>query len=163
MSKTVESTTLQQLTLLPADSLALLYRKPLTDEIQENGCGPSSLESYTKCNRVGHSSKTSAREEHGNVGCLSCGAICGTSDISACHFDCAPVSLVLPFAERESTWLPRPTATANQLCVSMRKHPSCKNLQDLVGRTGGGPHPELWEWLMGFPIGWTDLEPSETP
>ena len=27
-----------------------------------------------------------------------------------------------------------------------------------------GPLNPAWvEWLMGFPIGWTDLEPSETP
>lgn len=24
-------------------------------------------------------------------------------------------------------------------------------------------NPEFWEWLMGFPMGWTDLEHSETP
>jgi hypothetical protein len=27
----------------------------------------------------------------------------------------------------------------------------------------GGLNPPWVEWLMGFPIGWTDLEPSETP
>jgi hypothetical protein len=27
-----------------------------------------------------------------------------------------------------------------------------------------GPLNPTWvEWLMGFPLGWTDLEPSETP
>lgn len=29
--------------------------------------------------------------------------------------------------------------------------------------TGGSLNPEWVEWLMGFPIGWTDLEASETP
>lgn len=24
-------------------------------------------------------------------------------------------------------------------------------------------NPQWWEWMMGFPAGWTDLEPSETP
>jgi hypothetical protein len=28
---------------------------------------------------------------------------------------------------------------------------------------GGPPNPEWVEWLMGFPVGWTDLEPSGTP
>ncbi|MHC4511847.1 MAG: hypothetical protein ACYTAO_23350 [Planctomycetota bacterium] len=28
---------------------------------------------------------------------------------------------------------------------------------------GGCPHPEFVEELMGFPIGYTDLEPSATP
>ncbi len=30
-------------------------------------------------------------------------------------------------------------------------------------RPGGKLNPQWVEWLMGFPIGWTDLEPSETP
>ncbi len=25
------------------------------------------------------------------------------------------------------------------------------------------PHPQYVEWMMGFPTGWTDLQPSETP
>ena len=29
--------------------------------------------------------------------------------------------------------------------------------------TGGALNPTWVEWLMGFPLGWTDLEPSETP
>src|SRR6185437_3380729 len=28
---------------------------------------------------------------------------------------------------------------------------------------GGQLNPTWVEWLMGFPLGWTDLEPSETP
>lgn len=28
---------------------------------------------------------------------------------------------------------------------------------------GGVPTANFVEWLMGFPIGWTDIEPSETP
>jgi len=28
---------------------------------------------------------------------------------------------------------------------------------------GGQPNPEFAEWVMGFPIGWTELEPLETP
>lgn len=27
----------------------------------------------------------------------------------------------------------------------------------------GSLNPEWVEWLMGFPAGWTDLKPSETP
>lgn len=59
-----------------------------------------------------------------------------------------------------SSWLPTPTATANQWAPSMRKHPSCRNLQGLVGKS-----PEVFEWLMGFPPGWTDIGfgPAEMP
>ena len=58
-------------------------------------------------------------------------------------------------------WLPTPTATANQTAPSMQKHPSCRAF---VALFGAGPiHPEVYEWMMGFPPGWTDLEDSETP
>ena len=70
--------------------------------------------------------------------------------------------LVLPTSEPGFGWLPTPTATANQLSPSMRKWPGCRHLQDLIG-TGGTPHPGIWEWMMGFPTGWTDLDVSETP
>lgn len=83
--------------------------------------------------------------------------------IPACHFECAPLTLEPPTEALASSWLPRPTAKANQLAPSMRKWPSCRNLQDFIGRTGGSPHPELWEWLMGLPTGWTDLGPVEMP
>lgn len=34
---------------------------------------------------------------------------------------------------------------------------------DLVTQVGGSLNPTWVEWLMGFPLGWTDLEGSETP
>jgi hypothetical protein len=42
----------------------------------------------------------------------------------------------------------------------MRKWPSCRALQEIAG-TGGNPSPELYEWLMGFPEGWTELDPCD--
>lgn len=50
--------------------------------------------------------------------------------------------------------LPTPTATANQLSPSMMKHSSCRRLRELVG-PNGRLTPRLWEWMMGFPEGWT--------
>jgi hypothetical protein len=35
--------------------------------------------------------------------------------------------------------------------------------QDAAGETGGSLNPKWVEWLMGFPIGWTDCGASETP
>ncbi len=34
-------------------------------------------------------------------------------------------------------------------------------MDTLPNVVGGVPHPHLSEWLMGWPIGWTDLEPLE--
>ncbi|HEU4422100.1 MAG TPA: hypothetical protein VFR67_06115 [Pilimelia sp.] len=34
---------------------------------------------------------------------------------------------------------------------------------DLGDAIGGPPNPTWVEWLMGFPPGWTDVEPSVTP
>lgn len=41
-----------------------------------------------------------------------------------------------------------------------RLHPVQPHLHMIVGDR---VHPELAEWLMGFPDGWTDLEGSATP
>lgn len=52
---------------------------------------------------------------------------------------------------------PTPTATANQACESMRsKGASFENLPN------GKLNPNWIEWLMGWPIGWTDSEHVET-
>jgi hypothetical protein len=55
--------------------------------------------------------------------------------------------------------LPTPTATANQLCPSMQKWPAHQALSEQVG---GRWNPVWVEWLMGWPMGWTGLEPLET-
>lgn len=38
-----------------------------------------------------------------------------------------------------------------------------KHAPPLSSAIGGSLNPEWVEWLQGFPIGWTDCEPSETP
>jgi hypothetical protein len=61
--------------------------------------------------------------------------------------------LELRISEPEFGWLPTPTHTANQLAPSMMKHRSCRNLSKLF------PDGELcliFEWMMGFPIGYSD-------
>lgn len=46
----------------------------------------------------------------------------------------------------------RRQAKGKQLMLSM-----------VVSETSGALNPAWVEWLMGFPTGWTDLEPSATP
>jgi len=38
-----------------------------------------------------------------------------------------------------------------------------KNGEDLPTVVGGSLNPNWVEWLMGYPIGWTDLKDSATP
>jgi len=54
-----------------------------------------------------------------------------------------------------------PTAKGNQLSPSMSKWPSCAAWQ--AAHPPGPLLPGFVEWLMGFPIGWTEIGPSETP
>ena len=87
------------------------------------------------------------------------------------------------------SWLATPTCTANQLAPSMMKHKGCRELAQAImlptptchnakegaypaeytrntptlgARVGGKIHPEFTEWMMGWPLGWTDLKPLET-
>jgi hypothetical protein len=55
--------------------------------------------------------------------------------------------------------LPTPTAKGNTLSPSMQKW---KAHQLLADQAGGSLNPQWVEWLMGWPIGWTDLKPLET-
>lgn len=87
-------------------------------------------------------------------------------------------------------YLPTPTTMGNQLADSMMKHRGCRNLKDFLKRlptptahnakeggypaegtrntptlgwvVGGKIPPILTEWMMGWPIGWTDLKPLAT-
>ena len=80
-----------------------------------------------------------------------------------------------------------PAATANQLSPSMQKHPGCRAMWPTPAATdhkgssrpgqrrgqltdpnmgaikaGGQLNPTWVEWLMGWPLGWTDLKPLAT-
>lgn len=74
-------------------------------------------------------------------------------------------------AGREFLLWPRPTASdgtdryrdLSKLKKYMKnghqlKWPQIVLLDTLTKEESGLPHPEFGEWLMGFPIGWTDLE-----
>ena len=73
------------------------------------------------------------------------------------------------FVELIPAWVP--CECQNYLCTIHGKHAhdcDCPPIEEWsVDPYGPGRHgrlnPQFCEWLMGFPIGWTDLEPSETP
>lgn len=54
-------------------------------------------------------------------------------------------------------YLHTPTTQGNYCADSMQKHPSCRNYKQVFGKVT----PESHEYLMGWPIGWTDLKPLE--
>jgi hypothetical protein len=54
-----------------------------------------------------------------------------------------------------------PTTKANFTAPSMQKWPCCRNYVAAFG--DGKITPEQFEFLMGYPIGWTEIDRSETP
>ena len=67
-----------------------------------------------------------------------------------------------------------PTPTAGKLCGGAGARQKIKALEtsgqiteeerrSMASRSGGQLNPTWVEWLMGFPIGWTDLKDSEMP
>ena len=55
-------------------------------------------------------------------------------------------------------YLHTPTTIANFCAPSMQKHPSCRAWRKVFGAVS----PNAFEYLMGWPLGWTDLRPLAT-
>ena len=55
-------------------------------------------------------------------------------------------------------FLHTPTTKANYSAASMQKWPSARSFVTVFGR----PHPTNQEWMMGWPLGWTDIQPLGT-
>lgn len=55
-------------------------------------------------------------------------------------------------------YLHTPTCAANYSAPSMQKHPCAQAFTRVFGR----PTPMNQEWLMGWPLGWTALQPLAT-
>ncbi|QMV33197.1 hypothetical protein 23F_00035 [Ralstonia phage Gerry] len=79
------------------------------------------------------------------------------------------VSQPLPLPLERMTWvvttfgrdigfLHTPTTKANYSAASMQKWPSARSFVTVFGR----PDPINQEWLMGWPLGWTDIQPLGT-
>ena len=72
---------------------------------------------------------------------------------------CPPPQWVQAILGTESGYLHTPTAAANMAAPSMQKHAGCRRFVKVFGP--GKPTPATFEWMMGWPIGWTGLEPLE--
>lgn len=109
---------------------------------------------------VGSLSKTS--NTHGGGGCPSCGADCTLSGMPACRFDCPPLTWVHGIEGDEFSYLPTPTASSYGSCRGGGQGRTGKWRKSLSGLFGGPHAPSHREWMMGFPIGWTEIDASET-
>ncbi len=56
-----------------------------------------------------------------------------------------------------------PTPTTQDASNNAGPSQSSRNTPPPNAVAGGALNPTWVEWLMGFPLGWTDLEPSATP
>jgi hypothetical protein len=65
---------------------------------------------------------------------------------------------VLTTFGKDFGYLHTPTTMANFLAKSMQKHAGCRAWTAAFGKIT----PNHYEWLMGWPVGWTDLKPLET-
>lgn len=65
---------------------------------------------------------------------------------------------VLTTVGQDIGYVHTPTTKANYAAKSMQKWPACRAFV----RAFGQPSPEVHEYLMGWPIGWSDLRPLAT-
>jgi hypothetical protein len=54
------------------------------------------------------------------------------------------------------------TPTAHNSKETNAPSESTRNTPSLAAQAGGKLNPTWVEWLMGWPLGWTDLKPLET-
>lgn len=64
--------------------------------------------------------------------------------------------------EVKKSLLPTPISRDSRTKKGAKTMPGHQGSKPLVSQVGGSLNPMWVEWLMGFPIGWTDLRPSET-
>ena len=164
--------TYEQLTLFPAASLASHSPKPDTAEARQTtvtsgrrccellrSCGPfGSLERMLLTSTIWRSTmcfltwKVRATK-HGRIWFqLAASALC-TNDTDLQSW---PTPTAMDASEGLADHL-RKDATMNRSIQLAQK------VKYLAGGGTGNLNPEWVEWLMGFPIGWTELSASETP
>lgn len=148
---------LSQQTSFAEDSLASSPAPPLEDETMPSTCGQSSgVVSATDIPRgvwLRTSLVLAMKDLSGSLPIWRLKAIRSGRSKSILRLPAA-----VGAAPVSSGW-PTPTAKANHDSPSMAKWPAYA----LYHRTAGRTTPRLWEWMMGFPDGWTDCTSSGMP
>ena len=157
----------EQLTLFPAASHASRFPSPGSDEARRMTVtsGRRCCESSMKSDRYGLLEKMCLDlfEERLMISLT----ISSKRDTKQGHMLSRLVRSERCSREKESLLWPRPT-TGAPLCGGTHNFRQMIALKDagiiteeerrnLTQGNGGNSNPALMEWLMGFPIGWTDL------
>ncbi len=119
-------------------------------------CGPSSRESSMR-----YALKSPSPKMSKNCRFDALAPIFGPSDILPLNEILTLLQQGHRLREIAGGLLHTPTTKANFTAPSMQKWPSCRRYVEIFG--DGKILPEQFEYLMGYPIGWTALDPSETP
>ena len=86
------------------------------------------------------------------------GLLCGGAAIAWLFLGDPPVPAPVSSVEAR---LPAPAVVVDS---ATGLEPGGDDLATAIARTNGGALNPTWvEWLMGFPLGWTDCAPSATP
>lgn len=127
-------------------------------EVNDQACGNIWRESLAKYDQDTHSLKTQLYSDP--EGLIPCSVILphwGTMLNGVCYRQPA---LAQTIKEPGCGYLPTPT------CHNAKEgaYPAeyTRKTPTLATHVGGKIHPEFTEWMMGWPLGWTDLKPLET-
>jgi len=140
-------------TSLVVDSPA--KRSPVQQEVATTPsiCGPRCYGSAPKCHPRGCLQKTLQRKPSQRLPKIS-----QASDTKLDTNVLRPPHWLARIRGRDGLWLPTPMASYNVDAPSMMKWPAYR----MQARwTGGKTMPKHQEFLMGWPIGWTDFKPLE--
>ena len=163
----------EQLTLFQGDSRASRSLRPGSEEARKMTVtsGRKCCELYRKSDPLGSLGKTylDLFEMH----LMKSLKVLKRMDTKRGHTLSRLVKSERSLREKESLLWPRPT-TGAPLCGGTYNFQQMMRLQragiiteeerrNLTQGNGGKSNPGLMEWLMGFPLGWTDLNASETP
>ena len=74
----------------------------------------------------------------------------------------AAIRPTLETMARKNLW-PTPRANDAEKRGNVNPHDKRNGLPSAEDSVGGSLNPNWVEWLMGYPVGWTDLKDSETP